>query len=403
MNLRLPSTLALLLLAASAGAAPLSFEAPEEPFVLDEEQALTNELWLVAPAADIRGAVQDDLFAVGGTLLVAGAMGRDVWALGNEVDLTGRAAGHARLLGRALDIRGSVAGNLIGLGGSVGLAADSEVGGDAVLVGEDVTVEGRIGGRAQIYAQRATLSGRFGGTVRLYANDIVVHPGTEIRGDLEYTSSRDLILDERVALTGQLIRKEAAAPALRSTPASWSEALSIQLLLFSAALLVALPFLAVFPGYAGRAVRLLRQSGWKCALAGVAAFALFPMAALILPLTIVGIPLAVVLLLLFILLLYASKFILALAVGGWLLRRRGALSFGRAISTLAVGLALLYGLVNVPGMGLAIGLIILWLGLGSLVLAALAPPSDGAAEPPPLPEPAGGPPPVPPFPGSKQP
>lgn len=403
MNHRLPSTLALLLLAASAHAAPLSFQAPDDPFILAEDQALTNELWLVAPAADIRGGVQDDLFAVGGTLLVAGAMGRDVWALGSEVDLTGRAAGHARLLGRALDIRGSVGGNLIGLGGSVGLSADSEVGGDAVLAGEDVTVEGRIGGRAQIYAQRVTLSGRFGGTVRVVADDIVVHPGTEIRGDLEYTSPRDLILDERVALAGQLVRKEAAVPAIRSTRASWSEALAIQLLLFSAALLVALPFLAVFPGYAGRAVRLLRQSVWKCALAGVAAFALFPMAVVILPLTIIGIPLAIVLLLLFVLLLYASKFILALAVGGWILRRRGALSFGRAVSTLALGLAVLYALVSAPGLGLAIGLLILWLGLGSLVLAAVWPPSDEIAEPPPLPASAGQPPPVPPFPENPQP
>lgn len=385
-------------LAVSAAAAPLSFQRPEA-FILEEEQALTNELWLVTAAADIRGAIADDLFAVGGTLLVAGDLGRDVWALGKEVDFTGRAAGHARIAGSVLDIRGTADGNLIALGRSVSMTAGSAVNGDAVLAGEDVVVEGRIGGRAQIYAKRLTLSGRFENTVRVFAEDIVVHPGTEIRGDLEYTAPRDLILDQRVVLAGQLIRKE---PLIPTPSTSLREVISAQMLLFSAALLVAMPFLAVFPRYAGRSVRLLRGSAWKCALAGFAAFALFPMAILILPFTIVGLPLGVMLLLAFLLLLYLSKFIVALALGGWLLRRRGPAPFWRALSTLAFGLVLLYVLVSLPGIGLAAWLLTLCLGLGSLLLSVFLPAPEEPPAPPPLPSPGAVPPAPPPLPPSME-
>lgn len=385
-------------LALSAAAAPLSFQRPEA-FILEEEQALTNELWLVTAAADIRGAIADDLFAVGGTLLVAGDMGRDVWALGKEVDFTGRAAGHTRIAGSVLDIRGTADGNLIALGRSVSMTAGSAVNGDAVLAGEDVVVEGRIGGRAQIYAKRLTLSGRFENTVRVFAEDIVVHPGTEIRGDLEYTAPRDLILDQRVVLAGQLIRKE---PLIPTPSTSLREVISAQMLLFSAALLVAMPFLAVFPRYAGRSVRLLRGSAWKCALAGFAAFALFPMAILILPFTIVGLPLGVMLLLAFLLLLYLSKFIVALALGGWVLRRRGPATFWRALSTLAFGLVLLYVLVSLPGIGLAAWLLTLCLGLGSLLLSVFLPAPEEPPAPPPLPSPGAVPPAPPPLPPSME-
>jgi hypothetical protein len=148
-------------------------------------------------------------------------------------------------------------------------------------------------------------------------------------------------------------------------------------------------------------VQWLKQSGWKCALAGFAAFGLFPMAIIILPFTLVGIPLSAVLLLLFLLLLYISKFAVGLALGGWILRRRGPLTFWRAVSTLGFGLVLLYILVSLPVIGLAVWLLSLWLGLGSLILAAVTPPTPAeAAVPPPVPGPEGFPRPPPPLPPS---
>ena len=381
-----------------AGAASLSFKSPEQ-FILPENQSVTNELWLLTAGADIRGTVEDDLIAVGSTLIVAGDLRRDLWALGNEVDFTGRAAGHTRLAGRTLEIQGAVGGNLLAIGQSVSVSAGSEVAGDALLLGEDIVVEGRMHGRTRLYAPRVTLSGIFDGTVHIQAEDIVVHPSAEIRGDLIYISSRDLILDQRVKLSGELIREEPLA-ALHKPTMTLSQIVSIQLLLFLAALLVALPFLAAFPGYAGCSVRWLRQSGWKCALTGFAAFGLFPMAIVILPFTLVGIPLSAVLLLVFLLLLYLSKFVVGLAVGGWILRRRGPLPFWRAMSTLGFGLVLLYVLINVPVLGLAVWLLTVWLGLGSLILAAASPLAPEAATPPPLPGPAADfpprPPPIPP-------
>ncbi|MBU1694696.1 MAG: hypothetical protein KKC51_12125 [Verrucomicrobia bacterium] len=392
----------LVLLALSlrgAEATGLSFKSPEQ-FVLADDQAVTNELWLLTAAADIRGTVEDDLIAVGSTLIVAGDLRRDLWALGESVDFTGRSAGHVRIAGRTLEVRGTTSGNLLAIGQSVRLSAESEVSGDAVLLGEDVVVEGRVRGRTRIFAPRVTLSGKFDGTVHLNAQDIVVQPGTEIRGDLVYTSSRDLILDQRVVLSGELIREEPVAPVFQRPTMGLSQVVSIQVLLFSAALLVALPFLAAFPGYAGRSVQWLKHSGWKCALAGFAAFGLFPMAIIILPFTLIGIPLSAVLLLLFLLLLYISKLVVGLALGGWILRRRGPLTFWRAMSTLGFGLVLLYVLVSLPGIGLAVWLLCLWLGLGSLILAAVIPTPAATAEPPPLPGPEGFPRPPPPLPPS---
>lgn len=379
--LRVATLLLLARLALPADA--LDFKSPER-YELSADQSLSNELWLVTTEANLAGTFEDDLFVAGNRLILAGLFRGDVWAAGSEVIFGGRAERHARLAGKAVTITGSVKGNLIAAGKTVQLESSSRVEGDAVLMAENLVADGELTGKARLYATRVTLGGRVGGDVILQADDIVVRPGTEIKGDLVYTSSRDLILDQRVALGGQLIREEPAEASVSWPRLSWRETASLQIAFFTAAMCVALPFLLAFSGYAGRSVRILRASVWKCLLTGVLAFGLLPMASVAAFFTIIGIPLSLLLAVWYALMLYTSKFIIALALGGHLLRRRGPQPFGRALGALLVGLATLYALTMVPLLGGAVSLMSLWLGLGAMILALFI---TDVPVPPPLPQP----------------
>jgi hypothetical protein len=143
----------------------------------------------------------------------------------------------------------------------------------------------------------------------------------------------------------------------------------IQILLFSGALAAGLLFIALFPRYTGHAVRRVRRSFWNTALIGGLAFVLLPAAAVLAVLTVIGIPVGLLLAAGYLVLLYVSKIVVGLAVGGILLQRSGPQPYGSAALTMAVGLLLLYFLASLPIVGSIGTIIIMFTGLGGLILA----------------------------------
>lgn len=388
----------LALLVVTGATAPAIQFRTADAYVLQSDQTVTEELWLVTGTADIRGTAEDDVFAVGNAFdaasstTLSGAFGNDVWAVANTVTVTGRVKEHGRLLANTVELGGRIGASLAAAGSSIRLAKASEVAGDAILFCENALLEGEVGGNLRLFAYSVTLSGKFAGNVRVVAEDIVVMPGTEIKGNLTYTSSKELFLDQNVALGGQLVRKEVTKPAeAPSYGPRLNEVVVTQAFLYLCALVVALPFVAIFAPFAGRAVRLIRQSSWKCALVGLAAFCLMPMLGVFALFTIIGIPLSVILLATYGLMIYLSKIVVALVVGGVLLRRRGPQPFSRVFTALSLGLILLYALAALPTVGLIVWFLTVLLGFGGMVLAVFAPLAPAAAEPPPL-APSGPPP-----------
>lgn len=370
--------LAVCLLAGAAAGVELR---RTDAYVLAADQTASRELWIVTRTADLRGTVEDDLFVAGESTTLGGEFQNDVWAAGQTVTFTGTVAEHLRVLASTAEFGGEVGKSLVAAASSVRLAAGAVVDGDAVLLGENVLCEGSIRGDLRLLAYSTTISGKVGGDVRLVADDIVVMPGTEIAGDLVYTSSKELFLDQKVMLKGRLIRKEVAASIQPPPAPRLTDLIMPHAFFYICALLAALPFLAIFPQFTGRAVRLVRQSGWKCLLVGFAAFCLMPMVGLFAVFTIIGIPLSALVLASYLIMVYLSKVIVALALAGVLLRRRGPQSFGRVFTALSLGLVLLYALAALPMAGFLVWFVIVLLGLGGMVLALFAPPDLPPAAP----------------------
>jgi hypothetical protein len=84
---------------------------------------------------------------------------------------------------------------------------------------------------------------------------------------------------------------------------------------------------------------------------------------------VIGLPLGATVFAVFLVLVYLSKIVVGLVVGGILLRRRGPQPFGRAFTALAVGLVLLYFLTAPPILGVVVWFVVVVAGMGGLVLA----------------------------------
>lgn len=354
----LGSLLAILCFAGPASAT--DFRSVEGAYVLQPDQSVSNELWLMAATIDIRGQANDDLFLLSETaattstnapasIQLAGTALGDVWAAGDSIESSGAIRRHARLLGyRYIQAGGTFERNLIAAGGSISVPESASIAGDALLAGRDVIVEGTIAGKTRLYAESATLAGRFGGDVTVIATAITVMPGTHIEGNLVYRDgeNKEMILDPKVALQGKLIRLAPPAKAVQGWPSLGD--VTLQLMLCMAAILVGIVFAGIFPSLTAMSVQRLTQSFWKCLFLGFVAFCLIPMTAFFLALTLVGIPLALLALCAYAILVYAGKLTAALYLGYRVVHRFAEPAAPRLFPLLALGALLIYAAALLP-------------------------------------------------------
>ena len=373
-------------------------------FNLSAGEAVTNELWLQAHTIAVDGTAGDDLFLFADGSVVAstngkpavalsGTMRGDVWAAGESIELSGHAARHARLVGfKSVFINGSVGQNLIAAGGTVSVGEAAEIGGSAVLIGQDVLAEGTVHGRTRIFGTQATLSGTFDGDVTITASDITIMPGTHITGNLYYLMNKDLILDSKVAMGGKLIKIE---PKVVTQPAGLSlAAVLLQVGLLFGAILVGMAFISILPSVVAMSVHHLSESFWRCLLIGFATFCLVPMAAFFLIFTVIGLPLSLVMILAYLILVYLAKIIAGIYLGHLILRRKNSGPVSLLLPLLATGLFVIYlGTSLLFPINLLLWFTFTFLGLGALVSTILdrrtpvmvAYPKNPADPPPPLP------------------
>ena len=382
------SSLTILLLTALCCAPASAFQlVSTDAYTLAPGASATNELVISSANVTISGTSDDDLFIMATQADLDGRFNADVWAMADVLTFAGKAGDDIRLFGRDIKVTGSLDGSLTAIGNSVVVSNGSVIRGSAVLVGETVISEGDVRGSLRMAGSSATISGRIRGSVRVAAEDIVVMPGTEIDGDLVYSSSEDLFLDKSVKLQGQLVRKNVDAFASWSKPKpTISEIATVQSFFYVCAMLAALPFMALFPRFTGLAVRQARQRIWFSLAIGIAAVSLAPLAAILLLVTIIGIPLAILIACFYAVLLYLAKVPVALVIGGMLLRRRGPQPFSRVFTALSTGLLILYTVGALPVIGGPVRLLTLFLGVGALLSAIFASQlsRDAALRPPPL-------------------
>lgn len=359
---RIASILLLLLLPAAAHA--YEWNASTNRLALSADETLGEEALWAAKHLDIQGKARQDLWLIGA----------------DTVRFDGDVAGDLRVLGGSAVIGGTARRNLLAYATGLQLTTNSVVRGELALVGTTLLCEGQVEGDAWIFADSVTLGGRWGGRVRIRAMEIHLAPDTQIAGDFVYTSPRPLVYDSSVAIAGAVVKKESplAQPSFRARFAFHGY-------LFLAALLVGMPFVGFFPMMAGGAVRKLRLSPWRVLAAGAVVLLFGPFLAGFAFLTIVGIPLAFLLAALYVALAYLSHIVIALWLGHRLLRASGPQTFGRVLSSLAIGLFLLYAAAAVPGVASFLAMPVIVLGTGALALAFLQRPAFPFPMPPPPP------------------
>lgn len=297
----------------AAGPAPAAEEARgsfgDDRYVAGDdvmlEEDVTGDALVVGGRSEVAGRVGGDALVTGGTVDVRGEIGEDVYAAGGDVR-----------------VEATVRGNLRAAGGSVSLEPGASVAGNATLAGGNVDVYGKVGGGLQAFGGRIRLNGEVAGDVEAASDNVRVGPDARIGGKLLYRGPGMPEVAEGAVIAGGVEKQRRAWKEIRPESGIGRAAAGVmRALWFAGVLLLGVLFVALFPAFSRQAAATVRSDALASVGLGLALLVAVPVVAVVLFVTIIGIPLGFAVLLGYALMLMLGYITGALALGDLLLAK----------------------------------------------------------------------------------
>ena len=335
-------------------------------------------------------AVEGDLFAAGGRVIVDQPVKGDAALAGGSIDVRAPVGDDLRVAAGSATIESTVGGELFASAGSITLTSTARVAHAASLFGGGVTIDGTIDGPLKVYAQKIVLNGEVKGDAHLAGEQIELGPKAKIGGALSYASAAGLKQASGASIGGAIAREVRSADrdGHRSgdrnghddRDGDWHMQMQMQgtgpgwvggVLAFVALLAFSTVFVLVFPVFAARAPDTLKKSPWLALALGFAALLAVPLLAVLLFITLLGIPLGIA-----VMALYPALLMTGFVVGVLFIARlvqaalgKGAPdSFAKTIGYFALALLLVLLVAMIPFIGALVSAVVMLLGLGGVAL-----------------------------------
>lgn len=264
----------------------------------------------------IGDTVKGDLFAAGGRVTVMQPVGADAAVAGGSVDIGSTIAQDLRAAGGSVGIGSEVGGELVAAGGTVRVAESATISGPSLLAGSEVTVNGRLLKGAKIYARRISLGGEINGDARFYGQEIVFGPNARIDGNLYYASEAPLPEELLAKVSGRVVREKTPENLNRNAASGNRGSLSwFHPVFFLSMLASGFVLYLLFPNAVRGARESIAGAPLRSIVIGLALLFTLPPVALLLMLTVIGIPIGLGLFALYPLLLMLGYLAAAFFIG----------------------------------------------------------------------------------------
>lgn len=349
---------------------------------LTTASAQTDDIWRMGARINVTASDHANVSAIGAIISIRGSVREDINAAGAELDVNARAANmnlagaivsfggeateNANVAGARLSIQATVGNELNAAGARVLIGPQTQIRGSSQIAGADVVFSGTSEGPVSIYGDTVQITGQIAGDVLVRARNVTVGRTAVIDGAITFETLSEPVIEEGATLRG---RQTVTLPQPRKIEGEHVIAALGFVVLFGVGAGLVLGILLLLMGrpFVERAIDTIRaQPGWTM-LVGLGVLILVPIAALLIMVTVVGVPVGLLTLLAFPLAMMTAGVLSAFALSDWLLNREGdPKSIGGRILLLVAGLLILALLGVVPILGFFVSLAALLAGLGAL-------------------------------------
>ncbi len=351
----------------------LAFDAREGAIVtISSGEVVDDDLYIVGGTITIDGTVNGDLWAVGNAIIVNGPVKGSVMAAGRTISINGDVGHAVRAAGETVIINSDVNGDVMVGCGQVNIASTATVGGDLLLGVGNARIDGLIEGIIKGGGGGVTISGEVRGNVDLKVENLTILPTANIQGDLIYTSEEEADIQSGARIGGATTHNlpEVKESRARDFPFVLFSGIGGKAIGFLMAFIAGLVIILLVPRRLKSIVESIRTRPGPSAGWGALALFVTPIAAVIVCITIIGIPVGLIALALWGIAIYLAQIPVGLFIGRWIIGRFKNVE-GKAImiGALALGLVILKLLGLIPHVGFFIGIAVALFGMGAVVVA----------------------------------
>jgi cytoskeletal protein CcmA (bactofilin family) len=337
-------------------------------FVLGHDETKTGNIYSITESTLIAGTVKGDAVMGGKSVTVTGLVESDVLAAGAHVQLTGAVAGDVRVAASELLLSGKVGGDLVLLSGRSYIAEGTQIGGNVLAAGGDMTIDGAVAGTVHISGGTIVINGPVSGSVDINGAKLTLGEKAVLSGDLHFRGPQAPIIAPGALVHGktQYTKDDFGSSDFGRFAGGVSLGAALIMLLIS--VLIALVLFLVFKKHANTLLQSSLVDPWKNIGNGLIGLILTVVISGGLIVSIFGFPIGI-----FGLLLLAQLGILASALSGvvfgvWVVR----VLFKKAdhqptVTTIVWGTIVLRLITAVPVIGWIIGALFFLMSLGVLL------------------------------------
>ena len=320
-----------------------------------------NDQFFADDEVTIEKNVSRTSFAAGNFIRVSSEIDGINFAAGNNITVSSK-QDYMFIAGNSINIENATAKDAFIAGSMVNIQSSTIR--DLYVAGATVRIDSDLSGKAYIAADSVTINSKIEGDVEVAADKIRIGKEAVINGTLKYPKDADLNISETATVNSKKSYKSMEYVKFTITKEAALKAKIIaNLYAFFAMLIIGFIFLSISKKFFGRVADLDKTAGTiaKQCLTGLVFLIVLPISAIIIMLTLVGIPLSIVSLLLYGILIYLSVLPTAYYLGKFAFKDK----IKNDYLLLLVSLLIIYVLKMIPVIGTIVGLISLLFGLGA--------------------------------------
>lgn len=368
-------------------ALPLSAKAfmvkAENSVYVGKDEVISGNLYAVGANVTVDGTVNGDVICGAQTVNINGKVEGDVICGAQSINIDGEVNGSVRAAGNSININGAVARNVMAFGATVNIGTDATVGWDMLLAGATGEIRGKIGGDLHGAAANVIITGTIGKNVRLKLNEqtrgkmknigfkksspITITKDAVINGDVIYTAGNEGTIAQGATITGEIthnLPKVKPSKKYLAMGWAWGRLYSIFSALVIGLVLISLWREQIIKLTDKMLDKIGPSIGW-----GMVVMFLTPIIAILLIITIIGIPLAAILTGVWLIALFLSKIMVGILVGRNLMKKFREKKKESLIWAMIIGIVLSWIIFSIPFIGWILTLIAIWWGLGGIWLS----------------------------------
>ena len=345
-------------LAASAGPVLRSGESVS----VDAGQMIDGDFYGAGGTVTISGTILGDALAAGGSVTVNAPVEHDVTIAGGTVQIHARIADDLRVAGGEVTIASEVGGDVVVFGGVVRILSTAEIKGDLLFFGGDLVVDGPVEGSVFSMSENARINAFVGGDLEVRTSGgVTLGDKATVQGDVVYAARNEMVRAQNAVVVGDVVREE-----MGMQDGGQVEAVVLSFLVLAFAALVAL---LVFRTQLTTITQSVRTSYGVHGLIGLGVFALTPLVAMLLMVSLLGVYVGIFLIILYALFLVAAWIMSSVVLGTYLMKLRTK-RVEVNIRTVLVGVVAIELIALIPVLGPFLVFLLMLVVLGTMVSLA---------------------------------